>query len=225
MRTPHVVWDWNGTLLDDLEIIVEAVNVGIAVHGLPPIDEDGYRDHFTRPVRAFYDSLFGRLVSDMEWEHLNKSFHDEYHARLHRAKLTEDALSAVARVEELGWTQSLLSMSVHDRLLEAVAAREIADRFALVSGLTGVTGGLKTQHLSIHLEALSAYPGQVVLIGDTPDDVTAARDLGAKAIIYDGGSHHLPVLEAQGAPVAHSLEHAVDLATELMASEAAGTAM
>lgn len=215
------MWDWNGTLLDDLEIVVEAVNVGIARFGMPPIDENGYRDHFTRPVRAFYDSLFGRLVSDMEWDDLNKSFHDEYHARLHRATLTSDALSAVSRVEELGWSQSLLSMSVHDRLLEAVAARGLADRFSLISGLTGVTGGLKTEHLSIHVDAVGAHPNRVVVIGDTPDDVTAARDLGAKAVLYDGGSHHLPVLQAQGAPVAHSLESAVDLAAEALASEGA----
>jgi phosphoglycolate phosphatase-like HAD superfamily hydrolase len=215
VQSLHVVWDWNGTLLDDLEIIIEATNVGTAGYGVAPIDADIYRDHFTRPVRGFYDSLFGHPISDMEWDHLNKSFHDEYYARLHRAGLAPDAVSAIGRVTAMGWTQSLLSMSIHDRLLEAVAARGLAGNFALVTGLTGPTGGLKTEHLTAHVRELGADPTRVLVIGDTPDDVTAAKDLGAMAILYHGGSHHLSTLEGRGAPVARSLEHAVDLAVTL----------
>ncbi len=218
MQPHHVVWDWNGTLLDDLEIIIEATNVGISVYGVPPMDEDVYRDHFTRPVRAFYDSLFGRPISDMEWAHLNKSFHDEYYARVERAALTRDAIPAMEEVAARGWTQSLLSMSVQSRLTEAVEARGLTGRFALIDGLTGATGGLKTTHLAAHIARLQLDSRRVVVIGDTPDDVAAARHAEAIAILYDGGSHHLPTLEAQGAPVAHSLEHAVKLAASLTGS-------
>jgi phosphoglycolate phosphatase-like HAD superfamily hydrolase len=218
MQRHHVVWDWNGTLLDDLEIVIEATNVGISAYGVAPMDENVYRDHFTRPVRAFYDSLFGRPISDMEWAHLNKSFHDEYRARIERAALTPDAIPAIDEVVALGWTQSLLSMSVQTWLNEAVEARGLTERFDLVDGLTGATGGLKTAHLAAHIARLRLDSSRVFVIGDTPDDVAAARQSGAVAILYDGGSHHLPTLEAQGAPVAHSLEHAVALAASLTGS-------
>jgi phosphoglycolate phosphatase-like HAD superfamily hydrolase len=219
VRPLHIVWDWNGTLLDDLDIVVESLNVGTAAFGIPPIDEDGYRDHFMRPVRAFYDSLFGRRISDMEWEQLNTTFHDEYYARLHAAPLTVDAVDAVDRVNALGWSQSLLSMSIHDQLLAAVTSRSIADRFSLIDGLTIPTGGLKSQHLETHLEAMGQDPAGVVLIGDTPDDAVAARQVGAGIILYDGGSHHLPTLKAMGTPVAHSLSDAIDLALRLAEGE------
>lgn len=219
MTPLHIVWDWNGTLLDDLEIVVEALNVGTAAFGVAPIDEDGYRDHFTRPVRAFYCSLFGRTVSDVEWAYLNKTFHDEYYARVHRAVLTVDAVDAIDRVRGLGWSQSLLSMSVHDQLLPAVTERGIADRFSLIDGLTSPTGGLKSRHLEIHLDSLGHDPRGALLIGDTPDDAVAARHVGAEIILYDGGSHHLPTLEAMGAPVAHSLNDAVDLARRVAGGE------
>jgi len=215
----HIVWDWNGTLLDDLEVVIESLNVGTAAFDLPPIDEQGYRDHFTRPVRSFYDSLFGRPVSDMEWLQLNKTFHDEYYARAHRASLTVDAVEAVNRIAALGWSQSLLSMSIHDHLLDAVVSRGIADRFSLIDGLTGPTGGLKTRHLADHLFALGRDPADVLLIGDTPDDAMAAREVGARVVLYDGGSHHLPTLEAVGTSVAHSLNEAVDLAWRIASDE------
>jgi phosphoglycolate phosphatase-like HAD superfamily hydrolase len=208
----HIVWDWNGTLLDDLEIVVESLNVGTAEFGVAPIDADGYRDHFTRPVRAFYDSLFGRAVSDMEWAYLNKTFHDEYYERVHRAPLTVGAVDAVDRVSSMGWSQSLLSMSIHDQLLGAVTARGIADRFTLIDGLTVPTGGLKSQLLGTHVDSLGHDPSGVLLIGDTPDDAVAARQVGAGVILFDGGSHHLWTLKAIGAPMAHTLGEAIDLA-------------
>lgn len=219
VRSLHIVWDWNGTLLDDLDIVIESLNVGTASYDIAPIDEFGYRDHFTRPVRAFYDSLFQRPVSDMEWAHLNKTFHDEYHTRAHGASLTEGSIDAVDRVAALGWTQSLLSMSIHDQLLDAVASRGIADRFALIEGLTTTTGGLKARHLDTHLASLNQDPDRAVLIGDTPDDAVAAREVGAGIVLYDGGSHHVSQLKSMGAPVAHSLGEAVDLAVRLAGGE------
>lgn len=219
VRPLHIVWDWNGTLLDDLDVVVESVNVGIAEFGLTSIDKDDYRDHFTRPVRAFYDSLFRRSIDDMEWGQLNKTFHDEYYARAHRAPLTMGSVEAVGRVTDLGWSQSLLSMSIHQRLLEAVSAHGIAHHFALVDGLTVPSGGLKTQHLESHLLSLRQEPDDVVLIGDTPDDAVAARDVGAGIILYDGGSHHLPRLKSMGAPVAGTLGEALDLVVRLAHGE------
>ncbi|MGH8913908.1 MAG: HAD family hydrolase [Acidimicrobiia bacterium] len=222
MRPLHIVWDWNGTLLDDLEIVVESLNVGTASFGVAPIDESGYRDHFTRPVRAFYDSLFGRTVSDMEWGYLNKTFHDEYHNRVSRASLTEGATTVLDRVRSLGWSQSLLSMSAQEQLLEAVSSRGIGDYFTLIGGLIIPTGGLKSEHLETHLSSLALDAADVLLIGDTPDDAVAARQAGAGIILYDGGSHHLPALMAMGAPVAHSLTQAIDLARQAPEGETQG---
>lgn len=219
VRSLHVVWDWNGTLLDDLHIVIEALNVGTARFGIDPIGPDGYRDHFTRPVRGFYESLLGRPISDMEWDQLNKSFHDEYHARVEQAALTAGGREAIERVESLGWTQSLLSMSVHDHLLALVASHGIARHFLAVDGIRSATGGLKAGHLDTHLRTIGKVPEDVVLIGDTPDDATAARAVGAGIIMFDGGSHHLHHLEASGAPVAHTLSQAIDIAVRVAEGE------
>ena len=209
MAISHVVWDWNGTLLDDLDIVIEALNVGIAEYGIDPIDDHTYRTHFTRPIRRFYDSLIGRPVSDMEWEHLNNTFHVEYFARVHRARLAADALDAIALAEQLGWSQSLLSMTTHDRLIEIVGGLGLTDRFIRIDGLHEPTGGLKAGYLESHINTIGADPGSVVVIGDTPDDAAAARHIGARVILYDGGSHHAEELDAVGAPVVVSLVEAV----------------
>jgi phosphoglycolate phosphatase-like HAD superfamily hydrolase len=211
----HIVWDWNGTLLDDLQVVIEAANVSLGRFGVGPIDEDGYRDHFTRPVRAFYDSLFSRSVTDSEWMALNDTFHVEYFSRVDRAELTVDTLDALASVERRGWAQSLLSMSPQGWLETVVASKGVANRFSLVDGLSGDTGGRKARHLADHLATLQLDPSETVVVGDTPDDAVAARHVGANVVLYDGGSHHLPRLEGMGAPIAHTLTHAVEIVSQM----------
>jgi phosphoglycolate phosphatase-like HAD superfamily hydrolase len=143
---------------------------------------------------------------------LNKIFHDEYFSRVHRASLADDALEAIALTEQKGWNQSVLSMTTHDELVEIVASHGITDRFVLIEGLQTPTGGLKAAHLEQHLAKLGIDPANAVVVGDTPDDAMAAQTVGSSVVLYDGGSHHVPVLVAAAAPVAHTLLSAIEKA-------------
>jgi phosphoglycolate phosphatase-like HAD superfamily hydrolase len=209
----HVVWDWNGTLFDDLEIVVAAVNRGLAAFGAGPIDLDGYRSHYTRPVKVFYDRLLGRPVTDQEWAGLDRVFHTAYREMLAGARLTADTAEALEMVAAGGNTQSLLSMFPHQELVPLVERLQLADYFDRVDGLTGPPGALKAAYLERHLRDLIAGkdPRQVVVIGDTPDDAVAASHVGAGCVLYDGGSHHRSDLESVGVPVASTLVEAVSL--------------
>jgi phosphoglycolate phosphatase-like HAD superfamily hydrolase len=207
----HIVWDWNGTLLNDLELVVRSVSESIGRFGHDPIDADSYRDHYTRPVRSFYDSLFGRQVGDMEWSDLNKIFHEVYYAGVDTASLADDAVSVLDGASGLGFGQSLLSMSTHEHLVPTVRTHGIERYFSLITGLERPSGEVKAAHLERHLLDQDVDPGTVVVVGDTPDDHMAAVSVGARSILYDGGSHHRHVLEAQGAPVADTLTAVLDM--------------
>lgn len=201
-------------MLDDLHIVVEAVNRSIAIFDVAPIDADGYRDHYTRPVRHFYDSLFGRVVADEEWLRLNTMFHDVYFDLATDAALAPGAREAMDLLEEAGWGQSLLSMSPQEWLSGIVDRLNLTDRLALVDGMSERTGGLKATHMEEHLRMLGMDGGSVVVVGDTPDDVAAARHVGARAILFHGGSHHIDVLESEGVPIAETLVEAVEMALD-----------
>lgn len=214
----HVVWDWNGTLLNDLQQVVLSVNAALASVGVDPIDADGYRAGYTRPVVLFYEHLLGRPVGDDEWEQLDITFHDAYREALADAELAPDALAAMDRVEEAGWTQSLLSMFPHNELLVALEGHGIADRLLAVDGLRGGRGERKYGSLVKHLEHVAPRiggkidPMTVVMIGDALDDADAAEGLGIKCVLYASGSHPREKLEASGHPVAGSLIEALALA-------------
>ena len=211
MTHPHIVWDWNGTLLNDLDLVVRSVSASIARYGHDPIDADMYRDHYTRPVRSFYDSLFGRQVGDMEWFDLNKIFHEVYYAGVDGASLADDAVAVLEGAAGLGLGQSLLSMSTHEHLVPTVRTHGIDRYFSLITGLERPSGEVKAAYLKRHLLDQDVDPSTVVVVGDTPDDHMAAVSVGARSILYDGGSHHRHVLEAQRAPVADTLTAVLEM--------------
>ena len=214
----HIVWDWNGTLFDDLDIVVASVNVSLRSVGAPPIDADEYRAVYQRPLHRFYETLLGRPVAPPEMATIDRDFHDAYHALLDQARLTVDARRAVDLVAGRGHTQSVLSMWWHDRLVPAVRYFALEDYMLAVDGHRGKPGESKQNHLTRHLAQLARlFPGvvrpeAVTVIGDVTDDADAARGAGVTCVLYDGGSQPRAALEATGAPVAATLVEAVELA-------------
>jgi len=224
-RVRHLVWDWNGTLFDDQVAVVAAVNDALARLGLAPIDADGYRSNFTRPVERFYEQVAGRAISAQEWHALDAAYHDSYLARVGRLALAPDARAALAAAEAAGLTQSLLSMWRHDDLVPLVERLGIGRFFVRVAGLRRSDGGGKARHLVEHLAALALPAREVVLVGDSLDDLAAARAVGAGCVLYDGGSHHRHALEATGAPVVDTLTAAVTAAVQPVGPEHARSHM
>ena len=208
-----VVWDWNGTLLADQHVVLEALNALLRERGLPDTTMDTYRALYTRPVRVFYERLFDRRIEDDEWERIDDHFHDAYHAGVHAAELDRDAVPALEVVADLGVRQSLLSMARHELLVPLVAEAGIADRFVRVDGLRGEGGVPKAPAMAAHLAAIGPEvdPARVLVIGDAVDDAHAAAHVGATCVLYDGGSHPRAVLEEAGVPVAESLLDALRL--------------
>ncbi|MFC0602173.1 HAD family hydrolase [Streptomyces palmae] len=213
----HIVWDWNGTLLHDTEVVVEATNASFVELGLPPITLERYRELYCVPVPLFYERLLGRLPSDDEWQVMDDAFHRHYHARAQSAALAAGARELLADWQAAGLTQSLCSLAAHDRLLPLVRTYGIDQHFIRVDGRTeGIHLG-KAEQMVRHIAALDGLsPDRVVVIGDALDDATAAAHAGAHAVLYTGGSHSRSSLAAAGVPVVDSLEEATELAQQLV---------
>ncbi len=213
----HVVWDWNGTLLNDLEQVVRSVNAALAEFDAGPITADDYRSGYTRPVVRFYEHLLARSVTKSEWQRLDRIFHDAYREALADADLAPDARAAIELVEAAGGTQSLLSMFPHDELVIVLEEKGISEKLLAIDGLQEAGGGRKYGSLVRHLEHVAAKlgghvdPTTVVMIGDALDDADAAQGLGIRCVLYASGSHHRDELEATGHPVADSLVEALHL--------------
>jgi phosphoglycolate phosphatase-like HAD superfamily hydrolase len=214
----HIVWDWNGTLFHDNDAIIGATNAAFAELGLAPITLERYRALYCVPVPKFYERLMGRLPTDTEWQLMDEVFHRYYSEHRIRCGLTEGATELLAGWRTAGRSQSILSMYMHDELVPLVRGFGIETHFVRVEGRTGPSGGSKAEHMVRHLRALAGVqPARTVVIGDAADDAVAARHVGARAVLYTGGSHSRASLEEIGVPVVDTLREAVAEAERLAA--------
>jgi phosphoglycolate phosphatase-like HAD superfamily hydrolase len=206
----HLVWDWNGTLLDDLSTVVASTNVAFATIDGPTVTAEEHRRDFCRPVIEYYAKALGRPLDHQEFGRLDKIFHDAYREGLATCALAADAWTAM-RVWE--GTQSLLSMWFHEELMQTIETYGLTAMFSRVDGLRATVGGdLKADHLARHLDELGIAGDEVVLIGDSVDDANAAAAVGARCVLYTGGFTDPERLRAVGLPVADTLVGAVGLA-------------
>ncbi|MFI9726656.1 HAD family hydrolase [Streptomyces sp. NPDC052092] len=216
----HIVWDWNGTLFHDVDAVIGATNAAFAELGLAPITLERYRELYCVPVPKFYERLMGRLPSETEWELMDAVFHRHYTDHRVRCGLADGVEDLLRTWASAGRSQSILSMYGHDDLVPLVRDFGIASHFIRVDGRTGPSGGSKAEHMVRHLSALGDVvdPRRTVVIGDAADDALAARHVGARAVLYTGGSHGRASLEAVGVPVVDTLSEAVAQAERLAAS-------
>ncbi|MEU0247761.1 HAD hydrolase-like protein [Streptomyces sp. NPDC006235] len=214
----HIVWDWNGTLFHDIDAIIGATNAAFAELGLEPLTLEKYRELYCVPVPKFYERLMGRLPTEAEWEVMDDIFHRYYAEHRARCGLTVGAVELLSGWRSAGRSQSILSMYVHEELVPLVRGFGIEPHFIRVDGRTGPSGGSKAEHMVRHLASLSSVaPERTVVIGDAADDAVAALHVGARAVLYTGGSHSRASLEAVGVPVVDTLEEAVAEAERLAA--------
>lgn len=107
-------------------------------------------------------------------------------------------------------------MYEHEELVPLVRGFGIEPHFVRVDGRTGPSGGSKAEHMVRHLRELTGVePARTVVIGDAADDAVAALHVGARAVLYTGGSHSRASLEGVGVPVVDTLDEAVEVAGRL----------
>jgi phosphoglycolate phosphatase-like HAD superfamily hydrolase len=209
-RISHVVWDWNGTILDDNDAVVTAVNTVCAGFGRDPIDIDTWRHVYRRPLLDCYQDLLGRPLSEQDWADIDRNYHDAYRALLSTTRLAPGGPTELERWRAAGGRQSLLSMWFHDELVPLVTEHGLVDLFTRIDGLRVSVGGAgKAEHLAEHLAAQQLDPADVLVIGDVVDDAAAADAVGARCVLVTTGVATRATLAATGVPVADSVGEAL----------------
>lgn len=183
----HVIWDWNGTLLNDMHVSLSAINIMLEQRSLPLLDLRRYREIFGFPVIDCYRVLGFRFETDAEWDSIAREFHDHYNRMVGNAPLTDGALPLLEHFSKNGATMSVLSASETTILEALLASCGIRHFFTRVYGQSDLYGGSKLELGRRLMSEIGLPPVQTMLIGDTTHDYEVARELNCHCVLYLAG--------------------------------------
>jgi phosphoglycolate phosphatase len=182
----HVIWDFNGTLLDDVACCIGALSTLLAERSLPPITTERYREEFGFPVRDFYVGL-GFDLEREDFDALSRTFIDRYLVRLTEARTYQGAHEALRYVAGRALRQSVLSAMEHTMLGELLARYDLHEPMQHVRGLSDLRASSKVDLGHALLGDIGVPAEAVVLIGDTLHDFETATAIGCRSLLVAHG--------------------------------------
>lgn len=204
MKYTDIIWDFNGTILDDVEAGIISVNKLLSDRGLPTIsDKEYYRSVFTFPIIEYYRSL-GFDFDAEPYEVLAPLWVAEYLKNSKNATLREGTREAFEHFHSLGLCQHVLSATECSMLKNQLSELGISDRFESVYGLDNIHASSKT---ALAKRWREENPDAVALfIGDTEHDFATAKTIGCDCALVCGGHNSKEKLaECEGALVFRDL--------------------
>lgn len=196
MKYTDIIWDFNGTIIDDIDVGILCVNKLLAKRGLKIIpDKNYYRRHFRFPIKEYYRSL-GFDFEREPYEVIAPLWVEEYLKNCKDAPLREGVCDAIELFASLGARQHILSATERSMLCDQLDFYGIKDRFDSIWGLDNIEASSKT---ALAKKWREENPTSIVLfIGDTEHDYAAAVAMGADCALVCGGHQPSEVLERCG---------------------------
>ncbi len=208
MKYDYIIWDYNGTIIDDAWVAVAAENIVLRDHGLSEIDMEFYLRECEMPIENFYNKIYD--FSKCDFEEVADAFLRNYDRISVQAKPFPEVVSAIESFSRLGLQQSVISGFETGRLVKSLKEFRLDGYFGFMSGSDDVNCGPKSERAKRVVEKNGYDPKRTLFIGDMYHDYETSRYVGADCILIAKGH--------QGADVLRSYKtvRVIDSADELM---------
>lgn len=186
----NVIFDWSGTLVDDLPAVLDATNHVLRLAGRPEVTREQFRAEFCLPFTLFYD----RHVPDVPLPRLERWFHGRF-------KQVQDSVAPLPHAREF------LEFCRARKLRTFVLSTVRPDHFRKQAARAGFRGFFDALHLGVRdkrhkigalLKTHALVPGETVFIGDMQHDVETARAGGVLACAVLTGYNGVTQLRQSG---------------------------
>ncbi len=203
----HIVWDWNGTLRDDVQAAVNGMNALLRARSLPEVSVEVHRELFSFPVRNYYAALGFELEKE-DWEQLSHDFITAFLSDK-SARLFPDTVRVLERFRSVAVGMSVLSVSEKNVLDRALRHYGIRSFFENVRGISDHGASSKAGIAVDLFRSLGGVDG-VWIVGDTTHDKEVADGVGCMCALVSRGYQSRRRLEACGCPVFGSTSEVAD---------------
>lgn len=203
MQIDTVLWDWNGTLLDDVDAAVSGMNDLLSRYGKPLTSRQEYREMIDIPVINYYRKLFD--FEQTPFAELASGFMEGYDRYIRSADLMRGARETLKFLHESGVRQIIVS-SFHEDTLHGYLRRfGIEDYFEAVSGAGNYISEGKIERARALFEKLGICPERTLSVGDMVHDYELSQELGTQCILIPNGQRSEEKLRMTGAQIEKDL--------------------
>ncbi len=206
MKYKYILWDWNGTILDDVSINYEIINSLLKNRNLKEMESvDIYKDLFDFPIINFYLNI-GFDFENESFQTIAREYSFLYDERFYEASIFSDAESTIRHFKQLGIEQVIISASQQTLLEKQVRYHEIDHLFSDILGTRDIYATSKVDFALSWIKEKSASPNEVLFVGDTTHDFEVAESIGCDCALIARGHCSKERLTLPGVPVLSSLE-------------------
>ena len=202
----YYLFDWNGTLLDDLQINMEIENLLLSRRGLPGLpSKEYYLQKFGFPIIDFYTEI-GFDFDKESYKDVAVEYAAEYEKRISSAPLFEDVIPVLEELKKNGKKLVIISATEHNLLNEQVKRYGIENCFSSILGIENNLGKSKVDRAKMWLSLENASPEDTLFIGDTVHDFETAKAIGCDCVLIPRGHNSENRLRKTGAEVKSTLK-------------------
>lgn len=203
--TKLVIWDWNGTLLDDTAFCYSIANAMRAERGMSTMASvEEYRGLFCFPVKEYYRRM-GYTFETESYEDTSVEFLALYAAGVHTCPLQPEAKATIEHIRDMDIPQILLSATGADRLTEQAALFDLPRYFVGISGAENNLAHGKAGQAAEMIKQWNLKPEEVLFIGDTDYDLEVSAAVGCRCVLMAAGHQTRAHLMSLSAPVVDTL--------------------
>ncbi len=206
----HIIWDFNGTLLDDAWLCVQVLNILLRKRRMKKIDLESYKREFGFPVIDYYRHL-GFTFENETFDKVSIEYISLYNQRRHECSLQQGARKALEDAKQWGLGQSVLSAYNQPYLENAIDHLGIRPFFARILGLSDNYASSKVANGVRLLKELGLQQDEAVLVGDTDHDLETAQSMGIECILTTSGHQGHDRLIRSGKPVCTGLDQVLSI--------------
>lgn len=204
MSLQLLIWDWNGTILDDAALCLQIENELLRERGMHEITREWYLAHFCFPIRKYYE-MMGYTFETESFEAVSEIFMERYRKRYAQCELREGVTDVLKEAKERGIRQTLLSVTQQDDLIEQASRLGAAPYFSEILGQTDILGHSKIERAKSYMAQNGIDPKDALFVGDTDHDAEVARAAGCPCVLLSGGHQSEERLSRCGVPVMQSV--------------------
>ncbi len=188
----YAIFDFNGTILDDVKVSVDCLNKTIKKYLLRDfISVEEYKRIFTFPVKKYYEAV-GFDFDQLDWYEVGQFWMNEYLNNYNKCKLNDGVIDLLIKNKANGIKNVVLSASRIDILSKQLKDLGIIDYFDEILGIDNIYA---TSKLPIGLNFIADKDRkQCVMIGDTLHDLEVANSMGIRCILVSHGHQDKDIL-------------------------------